>query len=247
MIQLAICDDDKRDLTRTAELIKEWLYEPNKPEIKIKKFSSPFLLLDAVSGGETFDIFLLDILMPEMSGISLGEQLSNLLAEPLIVYLSSSSDYYPDAFRLYAFNYICKPVGRELLFPVLDKIARRFEQHRDNVFLIKTTDAMIQIPLHSLVYAELQAHVCHFHLADGRHLKSQYLRAGFNQFLAPILELPNFIKTHTSFVVNLNYSSSLTNGAMSLTTGAVVPVARSFNARVQQKYIGYWLKEEEHL
>ena len=111
MIQLAICDDDKRDLTRTVELIKEWLYEPNKPEIKIRKFASPFLLLDAVSGGEAFDIFLLDILMPEMSGISLGEQLSNLLAEPLIVYLSSSTDYYSDAFRLFAFNYICLWTG----------------------------------------------------------------------------------------------------------------------------------------
>ncbi len=247
MIQLAICDDDKRDLTRTVELIKEWLYEPNKPEIKIRKFASPFLLLDAVSGGEAFDIFLLDILMPEMSGISLGEQLSNLLAEPLIVYLSSSTDYYSDAFRLFAFNYICKPVDRQLLFPVLDKIARRFEQHRDNVFILKTTDGIIQIPLHSIVYAELQAHVCHFHLADGRHLKSQYLRSGFNQFLAPILEQPNFIKTHTSFVVNLNYSNSLANGSLSLTTGAVIPVARSFTARVQQNYIDYWLKEEEYV
>ena len=105
---------------------------------------------------------------------------------------------------------------------------------------------MIQIPLHSIVYAELQSHVCHFHLTDGRHLKSQYLRSGFNQYLAPILEQANFIKTHTSFVVNLNYSSSLTSGAMSLTTGAVIPVARSFNARVQQKYIGYWLREGEY-
>ncbi len=246
MIQLAICDDDKRDLAKTTELVKEWLHEPNKPEIKIKKFASPFLLLDAVSGGEAFDIFLLDILMPEMNGISLGEQLSNLLPEPLIVYLSSSTDYYPDAFRLYAFNYICKPVGKERLFPVLDKIARCFEQHRNHVFILKTAEGIMQIPLHSIVYAELQAHVCHFHLADGRHIKSQYLRSGFNQFLSPILEQPNFIKTHTSFVVNLNYSHSLTNSALSLTTGAAIPIARSFAAKVQQSYIGYWLREEEY-
>lgn len=246
MIQLAICDDDKRDIAKTAGLIREWSLKPNKPEIKVKKFDSPFLLLDAVSGGEAFDIFLLDIMMPEMNGICLGEQLSNLLAEPLIVYLSSSTDYYPDAFRLYAFNYICKPVERELLFPVLDKIAQRLEQHRNDVFILKTADGIIQIPLHSIVYAELLSHVCHFHLADGRHLKSQYLRSGFNQFLSPILEQPNFIKTHTSFVVNLNYSDRLANGTLSLITGDNVPVARSFAAKVQQKYIGYWLREGEY-
>lgn len=246
MIQLAICDDDKRDLTKTAGLIREWSLKPNKPEIKIKKFSSPFLLLDAVSGGETFDIFLLDIMMPEMNGISVGEQLSVLLAEPLIVYISSSTEYYSDAFRLYAFNYICKPVDRELLFPVLDKIAHRLKQDKNDVFILKTADGIIQIPLHSIVYAELLSHVCHFHLADGRHFKSQYLRSGFDQFLAPILEQPNFIKTHTSFVVNLNYSSRLTSSALSLITGDSVPVARSFAAKVQHNYISYWLSEGEY-
>ncbi len=246
MIKLAICDDDKKDLAKTVGLIKEWLHGANKPEIKIKKFASPFPLLDAVLGGEAFDIFLLDILMPDMSGISLGEQLCSLLAEPLIIYLSSSPDYYPDAFRLYAFNYIRKPVSRELLFPVLDKIACRFEQRRNNIFILRTSDGFIQIPYHSIVYAELLSHVCHFHLADGRHLKSQYLRFGFNRFLTPVLEQPNFIKTHTSFVVNLNYSSSLTRDALSLTTGHTIPVARSFAATVRQSYVGYWLREEKY-
>lgn len=246
MIQLAICDDDKRDLAKTSDLIREWSLKPNKPELKIKKFTSPFPLLDAVSKGEAFDIFLLDIIMPEMNGISLGEQLSGLLAEPLMVYLSSSTEYYPDAFRVYAFNYICKPVDRKVLFPVLDKVTNRLKHRKNNVFTLKTADGIIQIPLHSIVYAELLSHVCHFHLADGRHFKSQYLRSSFNQFLAPILNQSNFIKTHTSFVVNLNYSSRLTSSSLSLTTGDSVPIARSFAAKVQQHYISYWLGEEEY-
>lgn len=243
MIQLAICDDDKRDLEKTERLAKEWSHGPNKPELKIKKFHSPFLLLDAVSGGEAFDFFLLDILMPEMTGIALGEQLSELLSEPLVIYLSSSRDYYPDAFRLYAFNYLCKPLDKNALFPVLDKIICRMEQDKNQIFVLKTTDGLLQIPFHTIIYAELLSHVCHFHLADGRHVKSLYLRSGLNQFLAPILKQPNFIKTHSSFVVNLNFSSSLTTGALLLTNGRTIPVARSFSAKVQQGYISYWLRE----
>ena len=164
----------------------------------------------------------------------------------LIVYLSSSRDYYPDAFRLYAFNYICKPVEKDILFPLFDKIANRLQQQNGSVFILKTATGIQQISFHMVVYAELLSHVCHFHLADGRHLKSLYLRSGFNQFLAPLLEQPNFIKTHTSFVVNLNYASSLTTNTLSLTTGDTVPVARSFTAKVQQSYISYWLREEEN-
>lgn len=245
MLRLAICDDDNRDLAKTVNLIQEWSRKQNKPEIKLKIFRSPFHLLDDVSGGESFDLFLLDILMPEMTGITLGEQLCQMLAEPLIVYLSSSRDYYQDAFRLYAFNYICKPVEKDILFPLFDKIANRLQQRNSNVFILKTATGIQQISFHMVVYAELLSHVCHFHLADGRHFKSLYLRSGFNQFLAPLLKQPNFIKTHTSFVVNLNYASSLTTNTLSMTTGDTVPVARSFTAKVQQSYISYWLREEE--
>ena len=245
MLYLAICDHNKRDLEKTESLILEWSHGQNKPEIKVKKFRSPFQLLDAVSEGEVFDVFLLDTLLPEMTGISLGERLSDMLTDPLIVYLSSSKDYYPDAFRLYAFNYICKPASKDILFPLLDKIDCRCKQRKNNIFILKTSEGILPIPFHMIVYAELLSHVCHFHLADGRHLKSLYLRSGFNQYLAPILKQPNFIKTHTSFMVNLNYSCCLTTGVLSLTTGSTIPIARSFAAKVQQRYISHWLEEED--
>ena len=70
-----------------------------------------------------------------------------------------------------------------------------------------------------------------------------YLRSGLSQFLAPVLEQPNFLKTHTSFVVNLDYSDRLATGSLALTTGVTVPVARSFAAKVQKRYIDYWLQE----
>lgn len=243
MLKLAVCDDDRMDMETTVKLIKEWLRKQYSPEVKIKRFCSPYNLLDSVSGGEAFDVFLLDILMPEMSGIALGEQLSKQLSDPLIVYLSSSRDYYPDAFRIYAFNYICKPVSRESLFPVLDKIACRYERRRDHVFLLKTSEGMIQIPYHEIVYAELLSHVCHFHLADGKIWKSQYLRSGFGQFLTPILKENNFIQTHASFVVNLDFSGRLTSNTLHMTDGSAIPIARSYTMNVKQEYINYWLRE----
>lgn len=243
MFHLAICDDDPDDLKKTEDLAREWCCGQNKPEIQIQLFRSPYNLLDSVSAGEKFDLFLLDILMPDMTGITLGERLLEILADPLIVYLSSSRDFYPDAFRLYAFNYLCKPVCRDALFTVLDKTVYRFKQKKSNAFILKTAGGIQQILLHTIVYAELLSHVCHFYLADGRHLKSQYLRSGFNQFMAPILAYPNFIKTHTSYVVNLDFSSRLTTGALSLTTGGMVPIARSYAAKVQQSYVDYWLQE----
>ena len=244
MLNFAVCDSHREDMEKSVNLVKAWSPVQDNLEIKIKQFISPWDLLDSVSGGETFDVFLLDTLLPEMSGITLGKRLSEQLFNPLIVYLSSSADFYPDAFRIYAFNYICKPISREKLFPVLDKIATQYERRRYRVFLLKTSEGIIRIPYHTIMYAELLSHVCHFHLSDGKILKSQYLRSGLSQFLAPILTENNFIRTHASFVANLSFSSGLEPNMLHMTDGSTIPIARSCATNVRQNYINYWLQED---
>lgn len=243
MLNIAICDDDFTDADRINKLVLTWASR-RQEEIRIQRFTSAYLLLDEVSHGAAFDIFLLDILMPEMTGISLGERLQTHLTEPLLIYLTISEAFYPDAFRLYAFQYLCKPVTQGSLSSVLDKALLRCEKRKKDIFVLKTADGIVQIPLHTIVYAELLSHVCHIHLSDGCELQSQYLRTGFDSFIEPLLGRQRFIKTHTAFVVNLEFSGKLTPTALTLTTGATVPVTRNFTEQVQRRYMDYALQEE---
>lgn len=243
MLNIAICDDESTDADKINKLVLAWS-DSRQEEIRIRQFSSAYLLLDEVSRGSAFDIFLLDILMPDMTGISLGGQLQNHLMEPLLIYLTISEDFYPDAFRLYAFQYLCKPITQGGLSAVLDKALLRCEKRKKDMFVLKTTEGIIQISVHTIVYVELLAHVCHFHLTDGRVLQSQYLRTSFDSFINPLLQQQRFIKTHTAFVVNLEFSGKLTPTALSLTTGVTVPVTRTFTEQVQRCYMAYALQEE---
>ena len=245
MLILAVCDDDKTELEKIAVAVKEWIAKQSKEDISIKVFSSPYSLLSAITRGEQFDLFLLDILMPEMTGITLGEQLQNLCKEPLIIYLTHSEDYYPDAFRIYAFQYLCKPIRKPDLFEVLNKALTRLEKHRQNVFTMKTPNGIVQLPLHTIIYVELSAHICNFHLADGTICHSRYLRTGFDNFIAPLLRHGHFIKTHTAFMVNLNYAGRLTPNSLTMTTGVSIPVTRAFSNEVQKRYMEYALRDKE--
>lgn len=242
MLNIAICDDNYTDAERIKELVSAWA-GLRQEEISIQLFASAHLLLNQVSQEEVFDIFLLDILMPDMTGISLGERLRLRLTEPLLIYLTSSEDFYPDAFRLYAFQYLCKPVTQNNLFSVLDKALLRCEKRKKNVFALKTAEGIVQIPQHSIVYTELLAHICHFHLTDARVLKSQYLRTSFDSFLEPLLKQAQFVKTHAAFMVNLEFAGRLTPKSLTLTTGAAVPVSRTFAEQVQRLYMAYGLRE----
>lgn len=243
MINIAICDDNKMDLGNTAEMIQEWVSNKTNAEFSIKCFLSPYTLLKAIAKGNSFDIFILDILMPEMNGIILSEQLHSLTTDPLLIYLTSSKDYYPDAFRLYAFQYICKPIQKNNLFTVLDKAYLRLDKQKRSVFSLKTPDGIVQVPLNTIVYAELLDHICHVHLADGQTLQSQYLRTGFDTFSHPLLQHLRFIKTHTAFIVNLSFASKLTAMSLSLTTGATIPVSRTFFKELRRCYIEYGLRD----
>lgn len=244
MLHIAICDDDQTDAGRINQLVKAWAVNQQE-EIRVACFTSAYLLLDEVSKGVDFDIFLLDILMPEMTGISLGERLQTYLTEPLLIYLTSSEDFYSDAFRLYAFQYLCKPLAQSSLFSALDKARLRCEKRKRALFVLKTAEGVLQIPLRSIVYAELREHIGHLHLTGGGDLPSQYLRTGFDVFTKPLLQEAQFVKTHAAFVANLAFSEKLTPNSLTLTTGAMVPIARAFAAQVRKQYMSYGLREGE--
>lgn len=244
MLTIAVCDDNLADLERNVMLVREWSFGQGKPDIAIRSFTSPYELIEYVNNGESVDVFLLDILMPEMTGIVLAQHLQSILVDSLLVFITNSEDYYADAFSLYAFQYLRKPIGKAILFPVLEKACSHFSYKIQNVFNLKTTEGIFRIPLHQIMYVELSSHFCYFHLSNGRCLKSVYLRTSFERFIAPLLMDPLFIKTHNAFVVNLNFTKKLSSGKLLLTDGTELPVARSSAKEVQKHYIAYGLKED---
>lgn len=239
MLKLALCDDDHAERTEIVEILREWNESRSDREIILRTFDSPYALLDAVSNGEQFDIFLLDIILPSMTGITLGERLQALCPDPLLIYLTTSRDYYADAFRLYAFQYICKPLERSILFEALDKAVTRCRKIRENIFSLKTADGIVPIPSQKIVYVELLAHICYFYLSDGSCLRSQYLRASFDSFIEPLLQSENFVKIHRSFAVNLHFVGRLTAGRLTTSTGVELPVARACSEHVKKRFMEY--------
>ena len=111
--------DDEVDIT-------EFLcYNFNKKGFEVKKANDAFQALDVLKDW-TPDILVSDILMPEMDGIALCNQLKrreNLKHIP-VVFLSAISDDYKvlSAMNSGADHFISKPVKVDLLVRVIDQI-----------------------------------------------------------------------------------------------------------------------------
>lgn len=70
------------------------------------------------------DICLLDIHMPELSGLEVACELARLEHPPSIIFCTAHDDYALDAFEYQAVDYILKPIRPERLAQALARAAR---------------------------------------------------------------------------------------------------------------------------
>ena len=62
-LHFAVCDDNTKDMNTLSAMIKKWAGQVPERDVLIRQFVSPYGLLDALSFGDDFDIFFLDIFM----------------------------------------------------------------------------------------------------------------------------------------------------------------------------------------
>ncbi len=71
------------------------------------------------------DLVIMDIDMPRLSGIELGQRLRDQLPFLEIVFVTSHGEYIKDAFSVYASDFIEKPYDLERLEHTLNRIAKK--------------------------------------------------------------------------------------------------------------------------
>ena len=70
MLRIALCDDDLNFIQELQQNIMEWYQgSADSGNISITKFSDSYYLARTIDSGSSFDVFFVDIEMPQMSGL----------------------------------------------------------------------------------------------------------------------------------------------------------------------------------
>ncbi len=240
MLKIALCDDEAEQREAIGRLLRE--YAAQRPEwtVKLSVFASGQELLSAEGAGE-FDIYVLDVLMPGLSGIELGMKLREQGCAGALVYLSFSPEYAVESYAAHAFYYLMKPVVPRQLYPVLDQAVAAMERQRDACITVKTKTGMQLARLDRIMYAELVGRAVRYHLFGGEKVDGKTLRGSFREETAPLLAADGFIPCGASFVVNLHYVAAVEKHFLLLDGGDRVPLTRGLAAQVRQQWSDYWL------
>ena len=240
MIQIAICDDMPVHISHILILIEN--YKKKRPGIKLKtnSFNCGAKLLESLNDGKYFDIYMLDILMPDLDGIKLAQQIRSLDIDLPVIFLTQSENYALDAFGVSAVQYLLKPVDTHALYSILDKIiATQSQNLGDNFLTVTCPGRMVSLAYSSITVIEYSGRSLHYYLNTGEIIESKTIRTSFGVAVSDLLTDKRFFSVHQSFVINLWYVREVRSRSILMSNGMDIPVPKLKYTAVKKAYLDY--------
>lgn len=158
-IDIAICDDDSKDLKSMIDLVRE-IFAKHGDKYYLQSFHSAIDMLEKVN---KMDIAILDISMEEMNGIDLGRELKMRFPEIKVIFTTNYEQYCMQAINeIHAFSFLCKPLKREEVKNQLEElieIIKQSDNKMEKVFY-KVSDSggkeypFLKVELQNIIYFE---------------------------------------------------------------------------------------------
>ena len=241
MLHIALCDDDAQYLSGTGKMLDHYIAERPALSAKVSAFSSAIELINRVEDRGGFDLYILDIIMPEKNGIEAGLDLRRLGCDGAIVYLTTSPDYAVDSYLSRAANYLLKPVTEDRLFSALDRAVDQINRRKAAGVTIRTRENDVRVPFDDIVYMELVGRTVCYSLRGGKRLYSVTITGSFQDAVGIILADGRFALCGSSYAVNLFFVTAVGKSEITLADGKKMPLPRHFAGAVKKRWVNYWL------
>ena len=240
-MRIAICDDMPDQLELVCSLVNDYIRIHNI-DAEIRTFSHPDHLLKYCET-ENAQLYLLDVVMPMMSGVQLGQEIRILDREAQIIYVTTAPEYALDSFSVNPLNYLLKPLKKDKLFRTLDLAITKIRADEATV-TVKSKNGLHTILIASVVCCEYVNHAVIYTLTNGETIVTMTIKGSFFEYMAPILADKRFIQPHSSFVINMSRVERLSREGFTLRGGAVVPVSGKLFSAVKNTYMDFRLRDE---
>ncbi len=227
MIRIAICDDERNACIILKKKIVS-LMASLKEDCEVKCYFGAAELLAETC---TFDLFFLDIQMPERDGIALAKKMRESEKRSIIVFVTALPERVYDAFEVEAFDYICKPVDNSRLLKTMDRAIRKLREGKS--LFIQVMGGGKSVRIDDIHYCEVINRKIYL------HTESEVI-----DYYAKLDDVEKqldyrFIRCHRSYLVNLDYLSEYAGGAITLVDGGRIPVSRLRHQDIMGAILSY--------
>ncbi|NLO48326.1 MAG: response regulator transcription factor [Clostridiales bacterium] len=148
------------------------------------------------------DAIFLDVEMPVLSGVEAAKQLSQLLPESALVFVTAHSRYMPDAFEVYATDYLLKPFRTDRVRQTLRKLQKAHMKAKSvpaPTLMLKNRDGMTFVPVRDIIFICRENKNTLIVTSDSVYTTSDSLSE-----LEKKLDSGSFFRCHRAYIINIS-------------------------------------------
>jgi len=229
-MRILICDDDALIIEQLQKHIRSFFKNISLKCPEIVCFSDGESLL--ADTGEK-DILFLDIEMPGINGIYVGNELKRANDNIIIFVVTSYSEYLDDAMRFHVFRYLSKPLDINRFFRNMKDAIDLYNTMTINL-PIETKQGVHTLPASSVIAVEAQGRKVTVHtiLRDFESVHNM-------QYWLELLPKNLFFQTHRSFIINFEHVTNFDRNLIYMTAGLSAYLTKRKYSLFKESYLLY--------
>ena len=209
----------------------------------LKSYTDPVQALMELSNSPNVELILMDVDMPMITGIELSRQVREKTNK--LIFTTGHTQYAYDAFEVSADAYLLKPYS---FAKFLSTVVKLFPVPNDepvkpvnDYFFVKNRDdqhKLIKVNYHDLIAVESKQNYVMIYAA-GQKILTYMSLTEVTQILAG---LPNFVKYHRSFILNIDHIASVSGNVLCMINGLQVTIGDNYRKEFTAYMDGKMLK-----
>lgn len=236
-MRIAVCDDNISDLSNMVSIINDYRDQrQRKNKIEYTAFQTAVDFISALESGQKYDLALLDILMPSLSGMAAAKEIRQFNQDIKIIFLTSSPEFAVESYTVEAYYYALKPIWKDKLFLLLDKVFAEIEIATEASLLIKSKSGLRRIHIKRLEFAEVITRSIFYHLTDGSVIEALGSMVELEMNLS---SYSCFVKPHRSYIINMDHIDIVSQKEIKMQSSTIIPLAKANYPLVKAAYITY--------
>ena len=242
MIQIAICDDEKKVLDEVSGYIKNYAEKKSDLDIEVFRFDSARTLISTLEDGKSFDVFVLDVYIGDEIGTTLARDIRKSGIESPIIFATTSLEHAPQGYETGTLRYLIKPLDPKKFYEALDAAILQAEKVNERMITLKTENGIETINANHIMYSEAHEHYQYIILNDRRQIK---VRNTVTELLTTLMRNGGFVRVGSAYIVNLRNVKNVSTYKVELYNDMSIPIPRGKHTEIKKAFWDYQYEGQE--
>ena len=235
-MNIAIVDDSSKDREQITSLLKEYS-SISQIKMQLSEFSSAEEFLSGFRS-YSFGFVFMDIYMGGMNGAEAAKIIREKDPDIIIVFLTTSDEHMPDAFRVHAYDYIGKPADKGRIFKLMDEFTHSGNSLSDESMLnFAANRTQYSLPYSSII-AIKTSNANYLEITDKKGATYE-TRMTFSTVSEELQKDSRFLQIIRGILVNMDYVLDIYEGKCLLEGDISLPVNIKKAKELEDTWLNY--------